>query len=428
MPGNRMSAALVAVAGLAAVASATVRPAQVIVKEGDVLDDSVVSTLNTPFTNGNGQVGFVIGLADGTRSVWYDTGSIWNSATALPDSITGAEGTMGISNAGNFIISPTFNGFDAVYGDGGLILHDETAAPGLPGFDTTFHSRPRMVADGTAYWIGGINDGAGGTSTQNRVLWRRDTSGTVSAVLKAGDVLGGKTVATGSSNIDYFFGYSDDNTQSLFMFNDAAQGTNFDDTLVVNNVFIAQEGSATGQGDNWDNFDVSDINNAGNYIFSGDTDGTSSSDEFLAYNGNIVLREDDVVDGLTLGGSMNAASINNNNEAAFIWSTDEESETLFYASDAASMGSAIKLLSVGDELDTDNNGTADWLVTDFNASNIIGPGLDFASDGYIYVEIDMNSADGSITGLEAIIRLRVPAPATLAPLAGLGLFGLRRRR
>ena len=134
-----------------------------------------------------------------------------------------------------------------------------------------------------------------------------------------------------------------------------------------------------------------------------------------------------MIDGITLGSSVDALSINNLDQAAFIWDTAEATETLFFANNAMDFSSAIALLSVGDQFDMDNDGVGDWLIDDFNASSAIGPGLDFAEDGFVHVEVDLESFDGS-TNIEAIISVAVPSPGAGAILAFAGLAATRRRR
>jgi hypothetical protein len=392
--------------------------ATVVVKGGDALAGSTVATLNTPFTNGLGQVGSVVALADARRAIWYDNGAIFTSDQALPDTLAGGESTMGIGDNGEFIYSPSFNGGDAVWGEDGLILVDNTPAPDFdPGFNTTFHSRPTMIHDGTGYWVAGTNDGAGGTSTQNRIIYKRDPSGAITGILRAGEVVDGVTVA-GAGGIDFDYAISHDGAHELFIFNDANAATTVDGCVAVNGVIVAREGSPSGDGDNWDNFDNVSINNDGNYIVSGDTDGPTASDEFIAYNGVIAIREGSTLDGLTLGSSVNALSINDLNQAVFIWSTTEETETLFFAPDASDLASSVKIASVGDQLDTDGDTIADWVITDLNASGVIGPGLDLAEDGRVFVEVDMTPAGGGAE-IEAIIGFTLPGgtpPCNIADL------------
>lgn len=421
---------LIAGTGLAIAGPANTVSGDIIVQEGDIIDGSAVSSVNSPFTNGNGQLGAVLALDDGRRAIWYDTGVIFTSDMALPDALTGGEGTMGIGNNGEFIYSPSFNGNDSVWGQNGLILAEPDQAPGFdPGFLSTFNSRPQMIDDGTGFWIGGVNDGTSSTSTASRALFRSNPNGTLDRVFGAGDAIansGGLAISTGSGvDFDYHVSGGGNNMINVFL-GDTGSTTN-DGVLAVNGSMIARETLATGQGDNWDNFDHVSINNSGTYVFSGDTDGDTASDEFIAVNGAIALREDMTLDGFTLGSGVDALSINNNDELAFIWDTDEGTETLFYASDVMDFSSAIALLSVGDEFDMDNDGIGDWLIDDFNASSAIGPGLDFAENGFVFVEVDLESFDGA-TNIEAIISVAVPAPGSAGLLALAGLAVSRRRR
>ena len=410
---------------------AQVTSANVIILEGDALGGSTITNLSSPFVNGEGEVGFNATLDDGNRSIWFDGGEIFNSSDAAPDSLTGAEGTMGIGNSGEFIYSPAFNGDDAVWGQDGLILVENTQAPGFTsGINSTFHSRPTMTDDGTAYWVSGFNDGAGGTSSIGRMLYRRNTDTTIDVVIRSGDLVDGVAIANGGA-IAFDYSFSADNANSMFEVNLDTGSTANDGRLLVNGAVVAAEASTNGQGDNWDNFDHMSINKLGNYVFSGDTDGSTATDEFLAYNGVIELREGDALAGGTLDGSIDGVSLNENGEAAFIWELDTGSgnqESLFVG-DAADLANSQRLVSVGDLLDVDNDGTADWVLFDFNAGT--GPGIGFGEDGLVYVEVDLESLDGN-TNIEAILAFStnaIPEPASLLVLMmGTSLLTARRRR
>lgn len=394
--------------------------------EGDVIDGSVVTGLSAPAVNGVGQVGYLATLDDARRAFVIDGALVFETNQALPDVVAGGESTIGIGDNGEFIYSPSFNGGDAVWGEFGLRAVDDTPAPGFASnVNSTFHSRPRMTDSGMAYWVSGFNDGAGGTSTQGRMIYTQTGNGAINLVVKAGDVVDGATVGA-FGGIDFDLEFSGNNQNVIWSFNDADAGTATDGSMVVNGSIVAREGSATNQGDNWDNFNDVSINNAGNYLFSGDTDGATTSDAFIAYNGAIAVREGMTVDNLTLTTSPGGVAINDNNEAAFVWGADDgtgAAETLFYAAAAADLGSALALVSVGDTIDLGADGL--WLLDDINAFNT--GDIAFGENGLITLNVDLESLDG-LASIEAVVSFVVPTPGAGAVLAVGGLVAMRRRR
>jgi hypothetical protein len=65
-------------------------PISIVLAEGDVLPEGTVGTLNSPFTNGDGEVGFVGNLGATDRLIWFDTGVIWQNSDAAPtNTLTG---------------------------------------------------------------------------------------------------------------------------------------------------------------------------------------------------------------------------------------------------------------------------------------------------------------------------------------------------
>jgi hypothetical protein len=410
---------------LAAAACAEVVPAAVVVQEGDAVGPSTVSGLNAPFTDGNGRVGFVGALADSQRFIWWDTGPVFFSGDALPDVVTGGESTMGVSNTGGFIYSPSVNGNDAVYTQGGALLQKGDPIPPLPGLYSAFNSRPTMLPDGTAYWVGGSTPTQGSSSATNRHLFRASdptNPATITRVLGGGDVIEGKTIKTTASNFDYWI--SDNSLHHIQVLD---MDVVLNEHVYVDGAFVAQEGSPTGQGDNWAAFDLVSINNAGNYIFTGDTDGLTTKDEFVADNGTIKVREGDTLDGhpLLSGYALRAASINNLDQVVHMWGSSSDEHLFFgYGPD---LENSVQLLQTGDEIDIDGDTLGDFLITDFQASGIIGPGLSLAEDGWVYLETEMTPVGGG-DEIEAIIGIYIPEPATGLILALGALLALGRRR
>ena len=353
--------------------------AVLVVQEGDIPTGGLtpVSSLNSPFTNGNGKLGFTGSI--GENFVWYDTDITWLNSDGLPDTLTGGESTMGISDTGGFIYSPSVNGNDSVWTQNGLLLTEGVAAPGYaPPTLVTFNSRPHMLPSGQAYWVAGV-DTTGGASTNARVLYTSvdGTPATIAPILRSGDMVGSYAIAGGSLGVDFDYQISDNASHHIHVLNLDTGSTTWDGIVYVDGVSVAGEGFPSGAGDNWDNFDALSINNAGDYLFSGDTDGDSATDEFIAYNGVIAVREGDTIDGVTLTSSagVRAVSINNLGHAAHLWSYGS-GEDLFFTCNAADLyAGSTMVLAVLDEVDLDADGTGDATVIDFNASNTIGPGL-----------------------------------------------------
>lgn len=402
--------------------------ARLIVKQGDAVGPSTVSSLNTPFTDGNGAVGFVAALADSQRIVWHDSGPVFYSSDALPDVLTGGEGTMGVSNVGGFIYSPSFNGEDAVYTNYGKLLAGGDPIPGLPGLYSTFNSRATMIPNGTAYWVGGSTPTQGSSTSTNRHFFRANPSdpSSISRILGGGDVIEGKTISTSATNFDYWI--SDSGQHHVHVIDTTYSPSTQATFVYLDGHFVVQEGTPTGQGENWYSFDSPGVNDAGTYVFSADTNNANTAiDYVIAVNGLIQVREGDTLDGVLLaaGATPRALSINNLDQVAFTWGwgSGASAREYLFLGDAANLSASAKLLGLNDEIDVTNDGVADYLITDLEASPSIGPGLSLAEDGLVYVEVSLLPIGGG-TEVEAIIA--IPEPTTLGLIALAGL--LRRRR
>ena len=368
-----------------------------------------ILTLGSPFTNSNGEVGFTGSIDIGGTTehfVWFGTGITFLDTEALPTVLSGAESTMGISDAGAFIYSPSTDGDDSVWSSDMLRLQVDDPAPLFPGRFISFASRPQMDDDGEAYFVAGITDVAGG-STQDRILYR--ASGVIiSKVLASGDLIGGIPIS-GSNGIDFDYDVSSDGDHYISVVDLDTGSIANDLAVVVDGVAVVQEDDPIDGVENWDNFDVVGINSNGDYIYTGDTNGDTSTDEFLAINGEIVVREGDTLAGVTLtsAAQLRAASINDAGQVVCSWGIAGGTELLFVGDAADFAYSARLLLATGDELDFDGDGTVDAVVTDFNASTGTGPGIDHSAIPFVYLEVDLLPT-GEVEELEAIIKIAVP--------------------
>ncbi len=405
-----------------------VTPAHVVLKQGDNLGLSTVSSLGPAYVNGNGKVGFVGTLADDQRFVWYDTGASFFSNSALPNVLTGHEPSMGISNTGGFIYSPSFNGNDSVYTHNGKLLAKGDVAPSLSVRFSTFNMKPRMLDDGTAVWNGGISTTANGV-TSEEVAWRcSDTfnPNSCTAVLRSSQLVGGLPISANGLNSSFdYSGNGLHHIHQIFVTTSLAN----DNRVWVDGSFVAYEGTLTGGTDSWSDFGNLSINNSGDYIFRGDTTAAVTMDEVLAFNSLIAVREGNVVDGRTLGSNLYETSINNLGTVAAIWSSSS-TESLFIWPDIQSAPLAgLALLSVSDTIDVNNDSIADYTITDFNTPSQFEPdsGLDLGDDGYVYVNVDMTPIGGGAS-LQAVIQLTPEPGSVLLMAVGVLVLSWRNRQ
>jgi hypothetical protein len=391
-----------------ALAHAAVVSGEVVSADGDdALGNGVlVDAVGAPFATEAGAVLHQLGIGS-DDCIFLDQTPIFCNSDDPASVLTGFEASFGGTDAGQFVYSPSVGGSDAVYGHNGLLAVEDVQAPGGfgAGVTSTFHSRPKMRASGVAYWVSGVNR-TGGTSTEERVFFRAPDAdpSAISTVFVGGDSLAGGTLGL-SNGIDFDFDVSNDDTHLINVLLLDTGSTADDGIVYVDGVEIAREGSLNGSGDSWDNFDVVVINNQGDFLFSGDTDGSTDTDEFIAYNGDIVLREGDTVDGVALSttATVRFLSLNDEGAAAYGWDTSTE-EFVFYACDASDLGNATRVLATGDELDIDGDGIGDAFVTDLNQSSGT-PSNSLAGDGSLYVEVDLDFGAGDV---EAIVRLDDP--------------------
>jgi hypothetical protein len=280
-----------------------------------------------------------------------------------------------------------------------------------------------MLPNGTAFWMGGSSTTSGGTSSNRHFLKATDPTNPASivAVFSGGDVIAGKTLTTTASNFDYWV--SDNGLNHIHVIQTAGNINN----VYLNGAWAHEPGQPAGNG-NWQNWDSVVVNNAGNYMISGDTDAATASDYFIAYNGVIGVKEGDTVDGVTIasGATARAISISNGGLAAYIWGwgTGATLQEHLFLGNANALGSATRVLSVNDEVDVNNDSVPDYKITDLEASGTIGPGLDLADDGRLFVEVSMIPVAGG-SEFEAIIY--VPEPASISLLALAALAFARRR-
>lgn len=375
------------------------REAHVLVREGGVLPGGAgtVDVMFSPFTDGAGVPGFTGDVLGDDNFVWYDGGAVWQNSDAVGAVVTGAEATMGVADGGGFIFSPSIDGADGVWTHHGELARENVQAPGYPaGINSSFHSRPTMLPGGEAFWVAGV-DLDGNTSTDRRVLYTSPdaTAGSIGIVLEGGDTFDGYTLQQEGISFDYWV--SDDGTFWVLTLQVETGSTSTDDVIAVADRIVARESIPTGDGDAWDNFDYVSVNNAGSFLFSGDTDGDTATDEFIAFDGTIALREGDTVDGVSLSSTayVRAAAINDLGQAVHAWRDGADVEHVFAACDASDLaGTSRLLISTGDTLDLDGDGVADATFTDLET---VSHNWDLAENGWLWLEASIDEGFGEIS-------------------------------
>ncbi len=404
------------------------RFAGIVLAEGDSIPSvpgATVATLQSPFVDGSGRVAFTGTLHaanGGEHFLWSGDSLRWRNGLALPVVLEGAESSFGIDTEGDFLYSPLVEGMDAVWSEDGPLLVAGDPAPLVPGAVNTFNSRPSMDAWGVAYWVSGYdNDGDG--VTDGRVLYRESADGTLGALLQTGQVVAGFAIAA-PSGIGFDYDISDSGQHQIHELVLETGSVLNDQIIAVDGVAVARESEATGSGDSWDNFGEVCVENRGNHLFTGDTDAAIDQDDFVAYNGQIVVREGDVVDGapLTSPARPLAIGLNNRGSALHAWKVLDGSERLFFVADTRFFReTSFEILRTGDVLDVDQDGNADAIVTDLNLGASTSPALPLTDDGVLYLEADLDFLDG-LGNREAILAFDQSFRLTVKETAQPGTF------
>jgi MYXO-CTERM domain-containing protein len=322
---------------------------------------------------------------------------------------------MDSSGLGNFVYSVDIDGADGLYTGAGRFAAAGDAAAALPaGTVYTFLTRPAMTDSGQMYWIAGLDTDANGLTDRRAFYSSPDaTHASATIVLQGGDtVTDGVTdfvVSSTALGIDNDYAVSFDGAHRIHVLQ--VEGSTATDGFVwVDGLLVAREGSPTGSGDNWDNFDLVAVDGAGHYLVTGDTDGVAGSDEFVAYDGVIGVREGDTLDGVTLQttATLRFAGLDGAGRAVHAWGHGSAAgfrESVFFACDATDLaGTSRKLFStVDDELDIDGDGLADLTIANLAGTSAV-PGRALSGASVVYAEVEL---DNGVATSEAIVAFPV---------------------
>ena len=389
------------------VALGAVVPGQIVLRTGDLPAGApvIVENVRAPFVEPDGTVAFDGALIDGDQFVWRGSQIVWLGSDERAYTLGPAEVAMGTSPAGGFVYGPTIDGDDGLYTHLGVLAVAGQPAPGLPaGTVSTFHARPSMAASGAVWWVAGLDDGV----TVGRALLRTPTAlaGDAQVVLRSGDLVAGLPIASlNGIDDDYQISHGEQHLVVVLQLDSGDPST--DGAVYVDGAVVAREGDPTGDGDQWSNFDLVAIDQAGHHVITGDTNGAITSDEFVAYDGTIVVREGSVLDGVPLGSpaAVRFVSLDDGGRLVHAWSRTGGSETVFLSCDPAqATASAQAVLSTGDELDLNDDGVGDGIfVVDLQPTTGT-PGRALGNDGSLYLEVEVD--EGGVVE-EAMIRLQL---------------------
>ncbi len=399
-----------------------------LLQEGGALAGETVSSLSNTAVNQQGGFAVTTNTTDGvsTRSrVWGSSngsavGVLQTEATIGTYEQTAFESFFGVAGDGTVAYSATVtdtvsgvSSLDSAWlGDVPLAVQGEPI-PSLPGQVWRFASRVGVTDDGQPWWVAGINSASG---VNEGAGWFFGTGAT--PIYRTGDMLTGISAPLDSSPVDF-----DSRFSALGRHHIAALNTT---GVAAPDVFVAIDGAAlevgggvVGEalaclavgalpGESWDNLDSLGINDRGDWFFSGDTDAAFGVDEILCKNGEILYREGDLVDGVTLTGAMEGAFMDETGTLAYVWDyvgTGGDLEALFIDDRL--------VLSEGDAVDFDGDGVVDPGAVIANFTGITSMRL--AADRVVYVtaDIDTLGTSSTIDDTECLIAVTDPAAPDL---------------
>ncbi len=387
--------------------SATV-PGEIVAIEGSTPVGAAIAVANVrqPFVNGAGQVGFTGTLIGGDSFVFVEDQVVWLASDEVA-AVTGIQPHVATFDGGAFVLSANTLGGAVLWSDMGALVLEDDPAPGFPLSATAAFTdliRPTATGDGDVMWRGLVDTNESGFADVVG-LFRRSAigAGAIEALYVSGDVVDGVELGANTSAVNSDFAVSDDGAHVLVQL--AAAGSTLTDSLVVlDDTIVAREGDPVPSfpAENWGSFDLSSVNDGGNYVFSGDSSAPTNADEFVAYNGDIVFHEGNIIDGISVSFPVRFVAINDNDNAAIGWASNSGGivEHVFFACRASEMATDIQLLlSTNDELDLDGDTVGDVTVADLVlATN--EPGRTLGDADAVFLEVDLDPGD-----LNAIVRI-----------------------
>lgn len=412
-----------------------------LLREGDAPTGApaghTVQSLTSPAaTHG---IGFGVGVntSDGVTTLSH----FWGTPNAAAPLILRTEATIGnleqvsfetfwgLSDSGSCSYSPSCNdlvgggtGLDSAWLDDTVVALEGQPIPSLPGKEWRFASRPGTTAGGIPYWVGGIDDIATGADNGRGLFFGFGAT----PLVKSGDVLPNMGGPVDPSGISFDYRFSASGTHWIAEI-DTTESTAIDNYMVLDGAVLTAGGPADFiregspiplsigglAGEAWDNFDYAGVTESGDWFFTGDSDGATTTDEIIVINGVIVHREGDTLDGEVLTGSIDSAYMNEKGRYAFVWDVVDGGGSL----EALYVGTEL-ILKQGDEVDLDGDGAVDPGAVLVNLSDVVINGDDRV---YFVASVDVNGTSSTTDDIETLFRVECqPVPYGIGKLNSLG--------
>lgn len=362
-----------------------------------------------PTMNGNGTVA-VVGLSTVALDDFVFVGdSIFFKGTDLTSPVLEPLANQcGIDDNDNvvFMGDDEFSEEIIYHSSLGQIIREEDPAPGYAvGAVINILYRPMMLPNGRMYFVASIDEDNNGSS-DSRAIYQVSPGGFISLFYTSNNPLNGGQVLSNTNGYDFDYDVSENQAFSIHVVDMNTGSTLNDGGVAVNGTLVLQENDPLNLTEDFDNFDMVRINSNGDYLVSGDSDGSTTTDEYIIVNGSVQVREGDVLDGypLTTAATVQNMDINDNGDAVFHWATAGIEEYLFTGNvnDPGGLASATMVLKRYDTLDVDGDFEWDYVITDFNAFNQYR-GYELKDTNILYMNVDLR--DTANNTREAIIRI-----------------------
>ncbi len=390
--------------------SATAQSA--ILREGDASPDGVfgqaIAGLSFPQVGrGSGYGVFV--RDDGLAGLHYQ---IWGSLGGTAGTVLHSQGTYGPATQVNLdrefglgysevvygasiMLSGSTGTLDSIWVDGNAVTVEGQPVAGVPGRQFKDMRTPGATSSGQPFFYGTMTDMPGGATLDAGIFLGN------APLLRQGQSL--SNVAQHVNYVGFDFDVSSNGSHFIVETSLDTYPSSEDLAVVLDGAVLELGGSFVretvpiapsvgGIGDAWRLFRDFEVNAAGDFAFSGRTDGDSSTDGFIARSGDVFIREGDVIDGLTLDRDPDEISLSEDNQLAFLWDAVDANGH----SEAGLFVDNRLIIKTGDAVDWDGDGVIDpgATIRAFSSSGALAMG----QGGTLYftalVEIGGANLDG----------------------------------